>query len=106
MGAGAAVVAWDVVFNREVADDAGRYVRDPGDVAREVEAAEADPEGALARGKAGQEAVAERYRWDDVAAAYEALAVELVERDGADAGAPLRRAARGVSRPRARPERP
>lgn len=78
MGAGAPVIAWDVVFNREVAGAAGRYVDTPEAAARACEEAEADPGGATARGLAGREDIARRYRWSDVAAAYEALAQELL----------------------------
>ena len=38
------------------------------------EAAERDPAAAIARGSAGQADVATRYRWSDVADAYEDLA--------------------------------
>ncbi len=77
MGAAAPVVAWDVPFNREVAGAAGHFVRDRAGVGRECRAAEDDPDGAAARGRRGQVDVAQRYRWDDVAHAYEALAEEL-----------------------------
>jgi glycosyltransferase involved in cell wall biosynthesis len=92
LGAGAPVAAWDVVFNREVAGAAGVWFADPAGVARACEQAEADPAAALARGRAGQADVALRYRWEDVAAGYEALAVELVSA--------------GVSRRRGRSARP
>jgi glycosyltransferase involved in cell wall biosynthesis len=92
LGAGAPVAAWDVVFNREVAGPAGVWFADPAGVARACEQAEADPVAARARGLAGQADVARRYRWEDVAAGYEALAVELVEA--------------GVSRRRGRSARP
>jgi glycosyltransferase involved in cell wall biosynthesis len=81
MGAGAPVIAYDVVFNREVAAQAGEWFRLPEDVARACEAAEADPAGTTARGLAGQADVAARYRWDAVAEAYATLAHELVDRD-------------------------
>jgi glycosyltransferase involved in cell wall biosynthesis len=74
LGAGAPVIAFDVVFNREVAGSAGEYFTSPADVAALCEAAERDPEGALARGSAGQADVAVRYRWSDVADSYEDLA--------------------------------
>jgi len=78
LGAGAPVSAYDVVFNREVAGAAGVYFSTPADVAELCEAVEADPESATARGAAGQADAAIRYRWSDVASAYEALAFELV----------------------------
>ena len=80
LGAAAPVSAYDVGFNREVAGDAGAYFRTVEEVAQLCEAAEAEPEAALARGAVGQADVAVRYRWSDVAAAYEALALELVSR--------------------------
>ena len=80
LGAAAPVSAFDVGFNREVAAAAGRYFRTSSEVAQLCEAAEADPEGAIARGGAGQADVAVRYRWSEVTSAYEALARELVSR--------------------------
>ncbi|WP_448642508.1 DUF1972 domain-containing protein [Geodermatophilus sp. URMC 63] len=80
IGAGAAVTAFDVDFNREVVRDAGRWFRTPQDVARELAAAEADPEGTR---RAGQRARvhAARYDWDAVADGYEELARRLAARD-------------------------
>ena len=77
LGAGTPVSAYDVVFNREVAAGAGAYFTTPADVARLCEDAERAPEAALARGSAGQADVSVRYRWSDVADAYEDLAREL-----------------------------
>lgn len=79
VGAGTATTAFDVRFNREVLGELGRYVREPADVAREVEAAEADPAGTLARGERLRE-VARRYDWDAVADGYETLVRDLVAR--------------------------
>ncbi|MDQ1662760.1 MAG: hypothetical protein QOJ68_2740, partial [Blastococcus sp.] len=80
IGAGAAVLAFDVDFNREVTQDAGRYFADAAGVAELLEAAERRP-GAV--GKAGLRAreLATRYDWDDVAAGYEQLARQLVARE-------------------------
>ena len=78
LGAGAPVSAYDVVFNREVAAGAGVYFTTPRDVAGLCEAAEKDPAAAIARGSAGQADVATRYRWSDVADAYEDLARDLL----------------------------
>jgi glycosyltransferase involved in cell wall biosynthesis len=78
LGAGAPVSAYDVVFNREVAAGAGVYFTTPGEVAALCEAAEQEPQAAIARGSAGQADVATRYRWSDVAAAYEDLAHDLL----------------------------
>lgn len=78
LGAGAPVSAYDVGFNREVAGRAGVYFRTPDDVATLCETAEADLDAAIARGAAGQADVSVRYRWSDVARAYEDLARELL----------------------------
>ncbi|HYN56898.1 MAG TPA: glycosyltransferase [Motilibacterales bacterium] len=80
MGAGAPVTAYDVVFNREVAGSAGVWFSGPDGVAHACEAAERDPVATAERGRAGQADVAARYRWEDVADRYEALAEELLSR--------------------------
>jgi glycosyltransferase involved in cell wall biosynthesis len=80
LGGGAAVLAFDVDFNREVTAETGRYWRDADDVAALVDAAEADPSGVARDGKGARER-ATRYDWDDVAAGYEQLARRLVARD-------------------------
>ena len=78
MGAGAPVVAYDVNFNREVlGEEAGRFFSDAESLARQVEAAEADPGAAADRGAAARKRAAEHYVWDDVAAAYERLCEDL-----------------------------
>jgi glycosyltransferase involved in cell wall biosynthesis len=82
MGAGASVVAFDVDFNREVVGEHGLFFADDGAVAKALAQVEADPPAARARGAAGREAVARRYRWDDVAAGYEALCERLVAQRG------------------------
>ncbi|MEW1957295.1 DUF1972 domain-containing protein [Kineococcus sp. NPDC059986] len=79
IGAGAAVDAFDVGFNREVLQDAGRYWTDAHDVRRLVEDAEADEAAVHARGRAGR-ARARVYDWDLVADDYEALCRDLAER--------------------------
>jgi glycosyltransferase involved in cell wall biosynthesis len=79
IGAGAAVLAFDVDFNREVVTDAGRYFRSPADVAALVDAAEADPVSAQTRGERARE-LAKNYDWDDVAAGYEDLVLRLADR--------------------------
>src|SRR5206468_4156544 len=40
MGAGTAVIGWDVNFNREVAGTAGLYFREPDQLARQIEEVE------------------------------------------------------------------
>ena len=69
IGAGAATIAYNVNFNREVLADSGQFFDSAMDVAREIEYAEKAPERTRARGRRAQE-VALRYDWDDVAARY------------------------------------
>ncbi len=77
IGAGAAVLAYDVNFNRDVLAGAGRYFGDDVDVARLVETAETDIEGAREQGRQARER-AHDYDWDDVTDRYEALCFDLV----------------------------
>ncbi|HEY0508086.1 MAG TPA: DUF1972 domain-containing protein [Blastococcus sp.] len=83
LGGGAAVIAFDVDFNREVTAEAGRYWSGAGDVAALVDAAEADPSGVAQDGALARD-LAKGYDWDDVAAGYEQLARRLVARDVPD----------------------
>ncbi|MCU1658104.1 MAG: hypothetical protein JWO57_2760 [Pseudonocardiales bacterium] len=76
IGAGAATIAFDVNFNREVLDDTGRYFATADDVKNEIELAETEPVVTRDRGRRAQR-VALRYDWDEVAARYEALCVRL-----------------------------
>lgn len=80
LGAGAPVIAFDCVFNREVAGDTGRYFPDAASVATAVEDAEEDADAVRARGDQGRERVRARYDWDDVTTRYEALAYRLRRR--------------------------
>jgi glycosyltransferase involved in cell wall biosynthesis len=81
IGAGAATIAFDVNFNREVVADSGRYFRTPADVARELERAEAAPERVRQRGRRARQ-IALRYDWDDVAARYETLCERIAGKGG------------------------
>jgi glycosyltransferase involved in cell wall biosynthesis len=80
IGASAPTIAFDVTFNREVVGKAGLYFRDAADVARLVDHAESHPDDMRARSEAARKA-AERYDWDDVAASYERLCVQLKHRE-------------------------
>ena len=80
LGAGAAVIAFDVDFNREVAREAGTWFRDADEVAARIEEAEADPAAVRAVGERARERAA-AYDWDDVAAGYEQLAERLAAGD-------------------------
>ena len=77
MGAGAAVTAYDVNFNREVLDASGQFFADAATLTRLIEQVEADPMTAAARGGLARRRAAERYRWDDVTDGYEALCKAL-----------------------------
>jgi len=77
MGAGTAVIAYDVVFNREVLDGQGWYFGDPTAVATALEAAEADPAAVDSGARSLRARAAEDFSWDAVADAYEQLALRL-----------------------------
>ena len=77
MGAGAATVAFDVNFNREVLLDTGRYFSSADGVRDEIELAEANPDVTASRGQRSQQG-AYRYDWDDVSRRYEVLCETLV----------------------------
>ncbi len=76
IGAGAATNAYDVVFNREVLGDAGRYFTTADDVCRGMERAEDDSADAIRRGHLSRLRAA-GYDWDDVADKYEDLCRQL-----------------------------
>lgn len=77
MGASTAVVAYDVVFNREVLDGSGWYFEGPADVTRAVDAVEADPAAVMSNAADMRRRAAAAFSWDDVAAAYEDLAIRI-----------------------------
>ena len=77
MGAGAPVIAFDVVFNREVVGGDPPVFDSAASVAERVEWAEANGEWMRQHGRAGQARAAEHYRWDDVASGYTDLAARL-----------------------------
>jgi len=81
MGAGTAVNAFDVNFNREVLGDNGRYFADADAVPALVEDAEDPLSDTALRGKRSQ-ADALAYDWNSVADGYEALCRELAGRPG------------------------
>lgn len=74
MGAGTAVIAFDVPFNREVLDQSEWFFAAPDGVARAFEAAESDPDRTQALGDRAQARARDMFRWEDVADAYEDLA--------------------------------
>lgn len=79
MGAGTAVIAFDVTFNREVLDEQGWYFADPAMVSSALEAAESDPRGVDAVARTLRARAAEAFSWDDVADAYEQLARRIAQ---------------------------
>ncbi|MFB4349367.1 DUF1972 domain-containing protein [Microbacterium sp. CR_7] len=79
MGAGTAVIGFDVAFNREVLDDDGWFFADAGDVAEHVTAAESDPAETREIGARARERARSTFRWEGVADAYEQLARRLSE---------------------------
>lgn len=76
MGAGTAVNAFDVGFNREVLGAAGRFFQTPEDVAKLALDAEETPSAIAERGRASARGAA-RYDWAEVAGGYERLVREL-----------------------------
>ena len=90
MGAGTAVVAYDVTFNREVLGDDGVYFADATSAGAQLAAYDEHPETAGPVGARLQERAALNYDWDDVAAGYEKLAERL--RAGYSSRARVRRA--------------
>ncbi|MCC9067007.1 DUF1972 domain-containing protein [Arthrobacter cryoconiti] len=77
LGAGAAVNAFDVVFNKEVLGDAGAYFSVPQDVSALVEFAETNTDDSAKRSAASLER-ARLYDWDMVAGKYELLCQQMV----------------------------
>lgn len=82
MGAGAAVAAYDVVFNREVLGDTGQFFTAADDLAAIIDAAEADPDAVVSLGRESQVRAATTYDWDVVAKQYEGLCADLVTSAG------------------------
>ncbi len=81
MGAGAACIAFDVVFNREVLGPSGRFFASPAAVSELLRESEVDPAAAVERGQQLRDRAASTYRWDQVTDGYEALLLQLARRD-------------------------
>ncbi|WP_337002658.1 MULTISPECIES: glycosyltransferase [unclassified Microbacterium] len=92
MGAGTAVIAFDVPFNREVLDDSGWFFQDPEGAARAFEEAEADAGRTQELGTDARDRARAMFRWEDVADAYEDLARRVAQ------GHSVHRAARKARR--------
>ncbi|WP_296604398.1 DUF1972 domain-containing protein [Nocardioides sp.] len=97
MGAAAPVVAFDVVFNREVAGPDARFFTSPDQLRGIVERAEADPVPVAESGRRLQARAASRYRWDEVADGYESLLKRLAAGESARGSASGRRVGRSRS---------
>lgn len=79
MGAGTAVLAWDVVFNREVLGPTGGYFGSSSSLGLLLGEAELNPHRVLDAADAVQARAEALYRWDDVTSGYEALAQRLID---------------------------
>ncbi len=79
MGAGTAVIAWDVVFNREVLGTGGVFFDSDSTLAPLIEDAELTPHRTEELGSALQGRAEQRYNWDAVTDGYEALSKRLSE---------------------------
>lgn len=77
MGAGTAVIAYDVNFNRETLDDEGWFFADAEGAQRHFSRLERDSSRVASLADAVRTRAAVHFRWDDVAAAYEELAQRL-----------------------------
>ncbi|MEQ6896523.1 DUF1972 domain-containing protein [Microbacterium sp. KR10-403] len=77
MGAGTAVIAYDVHFNREVLAGHGWFFKKSADLPAAFHSAEADSANIASVGRALRERAVAAFRWDDVAADYERLALSL-----------------------------
>lgn len=95
MGAGTAVVAWDVNFNRETLADLGWFFEDAREIQRHFNDLEQDRTRVPALSAAVQKRATEHFRWDDVATAYEYLAARIAS--GSSVHAAARRARRSGS---------
>lgn len=98
LGAGAATIAFDVDFNREVLAHSGRYFTTADDVAACLMDAEVDPAATARAGRAAR-ILARRYDWEDVAGCYEEL-VQRLAADGPRAKRPSGRRIGPAVRPR------
>ncbi|WP_082487342.1 DUF1972 domain-containing protein [Leifsonia sp. Root112D2] len=77
MGAATPVIAFDVIFNREVLGPDGQYFANVDAVARYVNEAESAPQMTSQNGNRLQARARARYDWEDVATGYESLASRL-----------------------------
>jgi glycosyltransferase involved in cell wall biosynthesis len=74
MGAGSKVVAWDVIFNREVLGSDGAFFTGADALGALIDDAELSPERVADAGAALQQRAEQLYDWDRVTLSYESLA--------------------------------
>lgn len=79
MGAGTAVLAYDVGFNHETLDEHGLFFADAAEATRHFSTLESDPVRVAALGLHARERAAAAFRWDDVTSDYEDLARRLAQ---------------------------
>lgn len=79
MGAGTAVIAYDVPFNRETLADRAWFFSDARDAARHFDAVDAAEDAVAELGVDARQRAATDFRWDDVATEYEDLARRLAD---------------------------
>ncbi|RMB58449.1 glycosyltransferase [Tessaracoccus antarcticus] len=79
MGAGTAVIAYDVVFNREVLSDRGWYFREAEGVTAALALTESDEDQVHLLGEQLRVSASRDFSWNDVALAYEDLAHRLAQ---------------------------
>lgn len=92
MGAGTAVIAYDVGFNHETLDEHGWFFADAGEVQRHFTDLERDSSRVAGVGALVRERAAAQFTWANVAALYEHLALRLAN------GESIHRDARGAQR--------
>lgn len=92
MGAGTLTLASDNPFNREVLDSAGWYFRTPADLTGLYHHLATDPGVAEDYARRARERAEKFYDWDEVAAGYEQMCLELAA--GGRRGGAMRRLAR------------
>ncbi|WP_107771167.1 DUF1972 domain-containing protein [Nocardioides sediminis] len=99
MGAGTAVMAWDVVFNREVLGDRGWFFDRPETLAALLHESEDRPDCMVETGHALRERARKTYDWEDVADLYESLLGRVAAGETIRGTASGRRTRPGVPRP-------
>lgn len=82
MGAGAPVIAYDVVFNREVIENYGTFFRHSEDVRSSIEEHDRDVDTFFSLAERGREHVANTYSWESVTLAFERLSQSLIASRG------------------------